>query len=88
MAGANRQFLVRKAGGRPQVVPEGCTNLDFIGQYAEVPDDVVFTVGYSVRTAWTAVATLLNLDRQPPPVYKGDHDPKALVDALHTMHRR
>lgn len=82
------QFLVRKAGDRPQVVPAGSTNLAFIGQYAEVPDDVVFTVEYSVRTAWTAVAGLLKLDKQPPPVYKGGHDPKVLVDALHTMHRR
>lgn len=82
------QFLVRKAGDRPEVVPEGSTNLAFIGQYAEVPDDVVFTVEYSVRTAWTAVARLLHLDRQPPPVYKGGHSPKVLLEALHTMHRR
>lgn len=82
------QFLVRKAGDRPQVVPEGSTNLAFIGQYAEVPDDVVFTVEYSVRTAWTAVAQLLRLDRQPPPVYKGQYDPKILVEALETLHRR
>ncbi|MEU9031156.1 oleate hydratase [Streptomyces sp. NPDC048383] len=81
------QFLVRKAGDRPQVVPEGSTNLAFIGQYAEVPDDVVFTVEYSVRTAWTAVARLLDLDKQPPPVYQGRHDPKVLVEALATMHR-
>ena len=82
------QFLVRAAGDRPQVVPEGSTNLAFIGQYAEVPDDVVFTVEYSVRTAWTAVAALLKLDRQPPPVHKGQHDPKVLVEALQTLHRR
>jgi oleate hydratase len=82
------QFLVRKAGDRPDVVPPTSTNLAFIGQYAEVPDDVVFTVEYSVRTAWTGVATLLKLDRQPPPVYKGQHDPKVLIDALQTLHRR
>ncbi|MCM2430603.1 oleate hydratase [Streptomyces sp. RKAG337] len=81
------QFLVRQAGDRPQVVPAGSTNLAFIGQYAEVPDDVVFTVEYSVRTAWTAVAGLLGLDKQPPPVYKGGHDPKILVEALETLHR-
>lgn len=82
------QFLVRKAGDRPPVVPENSTNLAFIGQYAEVPDDVVFTVEYSVRTAWTAVAQLLGLDRQPPAVFKGAHDPKVLVEALQTLHRR
>ncbi|MDH6115478.1 myosin-crossreactive antigen [Kitasatospora sp. MAP12-15] len=68
--------------------PAEASALAFIGQFAEVPDDVVFTVEYSVRTAWTAVAQLLKLDRQPPPVYKGQHDPRVLVHALQTMHRR
>ena len=54
---------------------------------AEVPDDVVFTVEYSVRTAQQAVATLLGLGTGPKPVYKGQHDPKVLIDALHTLHR-
>lgn len=81
------QFLVRSAGDRPDVVPAGSTNLAFIGQYAEVPDDVVFTVEYSVRTAQTAVAGLLGLGTGPKPVYKGGHDPKVLVEALHTLHR-
>nr|WSW48626.1 hypothetical protein OG296_34085 [Streptomyces sp. NBC_01001] len=53
-----------------------------------VTDLALFTVEYSVRTAWTAVATLLGLDRQPPPVYKGQHGPKVLVEALETLHRR
>jgi oleate hydratase len=82
------QFLVRSHGDRPDVVPAGSTNLAFIGQYAEVPDDVVFTVEYSVRTAQTAVAALLGLDTGPKPVYKGQHDPKVLIEALQTLHRR
>jgi oleate hydratase len=82
------QFLARRRADRPQVVPEGSVNLAFIGQFAEVPDDVVFTVEYSVRTAWTAVAQLLNLDNRPPAVYKGHHDPHVLAAALETMHRR
>ncbi|MEV0537963.1 oleate hydratase [Kitasatospora sp. NPDC050463] len=82
------QFLVRKHGDRPRVVPKGSTNLAFIGQFAEVPDDVVFTVEYSVRTAWTAVAELLGLEKQPPAVYKGQHDPHVLAQALETMHRK
>ncbi|MFE9023961.1 oleate hydratase [Streptomyces sp. NPDC007808] len=69
-------------------MPEGSVNLAFIGQFAEVPDDVVFTVEYSVRTAWTAVAELLGLGRRPPGVYKGHHDPHGLVEALEAMHRR
>ncbi|MFJ6551876.1 oleate hydratase [Streptomyces luteogriseus] len=82
------QFLARRRDDRPKVVPEGSVNLAFIGQFAEVPDDVVFTVEYSVRTAWTAVARLLRLDKQPPPVYKGHHDPHVLAAALESMHRR
>ena len=82
------QFLARRRDDRPRVVPDGSVNLAFIGQFAEVPDDVVFTVEYSVRTAWTAVAELLKLDTHPPEVYKGHHDPRVLAEALETMHRR
>ncbi|MDX2523606.1 MULTISPECIES: oleate hydratase [Streptomyces] len=81
------QFLARRRDDRPHVVPKGSVNLAFIGQFAEVPDDVVFTVEYSVRTAWTAVAELLKLDKQPPAVYKGHHDPHVLAAALESMHR-
>ncbi|MEV5491044.1 oleate hydratase [Streptomyces bobili] len=65
------QFLARRRHDRPKAVPDGSVNLAFIGRFAEVPDDVVFTVEYSVRTAWTAVAQLLDLPEQPPAVYKG-----------------
>ncbi|KOU58104.1 oleate hydratase [Streptomyces sp. MMG1533] len=82
------QFLARRHGDRPLVVPRRSVNLAFIGQFAEVPDDVVFTVEYSVRTAWTAVAELLGLDRRPPGVYKGQRDPHVLREALETMRRR
>ncbi|WP_405876926.1 oleate hydratase [Streptomyces sp. NBC_01136] len=82
------QFLVRRGDDRPKVVPEGSVNLAFIGQFADVPDDVVFTVEYSVRTAWTAVAQLLKLDKRPPEVYHGHHDPHVLASALETMHRQ
>lgn len=82
------QFLARRRDDRPEVVPRGSVNLAFIGQFAEVPDDVTFTVEYSVRTAWTAVSRLLGLRKQPPPVHKGHHDPHVLAAALQTMHRR
>ena len=82
------QFLVRKGADRPAVTPAGSTNLAFIGQFAEVPEDVVFTVEYSVRTAWAAVAALLKLKKGPPPVYHGQYDPRVLVHALETMHRK
>lgn len=81
------QFLVRKGGDRPDVVPEGSTNLAFLGQFSELPDDVVFTVEYSVRSAQVAVYTLLKLDKKPSPLYKGQYDPQVLFDALKTLHR-
>ena len=65
------QFMMRTGKDRPKVIPDGSTNLAFTGQYAEQPDDVVFTVEYLVRCAMTAVYTLLKLDKKPPAVYKG-----------------
>ena len=79
------QFLVRKRGDRPNVVPKGSTNFAFLGQFAEVPDDTVFTVEYSVRTAQTAVFRLLELDRQPCEFYHGSHDLRVLWNALKAM---
>jgi oleate hydratase len=81
------QFLVRKHGDRPEVVPKLSKNLAFIGQFAELPDDVVFTVEYSVRSAQIAVYSLLKLDKKPSPFYKGQYDPRLLWEALKTLHR-
>jgi len=53
------QFLKRKVSDRPDVVPEGSTNLALTGQFVEVPDDCVFTMEYSVRSAQMAVSKLL-----------------------------
>lgn len=73
-------LLLRRSGDRPRVVPKGSANFAFIGEFAEIPDEVIFTTEYAVRTARTAVAALLNLD-PPPPVYKGQLDPKVLIEA-------
>lgn len=48
--------------------------------------DVVFTVEYSIRSAQTAVYTLLGLNRTPPPVYKGQFNPRILLNAFLTLH--
>jgi oleate hydratase len=82
------QFLRRNKGDRPQVVPERSKNLAYIGQFCELPDDVVFSVEYSIRSAQTAVYSLLGLNRRPPPVYKGQHDPRVLLKAFLTLHDR
>jgi len=80
------QFLRRERGDRPKVVPEGSINLAFIGQFCEIPDDVVFTVEYSVRSAQTAVYSLLGLNREPSAVYKGQYDLRVLYRAFMTLH--
>lgn len=68
------QFSPRKISDRPRVVPEGCTNLAFLGQFVEVPDDVVFTVETSVRTALNAVYELTKLDKEPVEVLPSQYD--------------
>ena len=80
------QFLPREKGDRPPVLPEGSNNLAFIGQFCEVPDDVVFTVEYSIRSAQLAVYGLLDLQLKPPGVYKGKFDPRVLLKAFRALH--
>jgi oleate hydratase len=50
------QFLTRGSGDRPEITPKGSTNLAFTGQSVEIPQDVVFAVGCSVRSAMGNVA--------------------------------
>jgi len=80
------QFLRRESGDRPQAVPEGWANLAFVGQFCELPEDVVFTVEYSIRSAQVAVYALLGLQREPPPVYQGKYDPRVLYRAFMALH--
>ncbi|MEK3902206.1 MULTISPECIES: oleate hydratase [unclassified Paenibacillus] len=78
------QFMPRVLGDRPQVVPQGSLNLAFLGQFAEVPDDCVFTVEYSVRSAMMAVYNLLALDKEVIPVHPSKYDVRVLLTALRT----
>jgi oleate hydratase len=80
------QFLRRSPGDRPEVLPDRSKNLAFIGQFCEMPEDVVFTVEYSVRSAQTAVYGLLGHNKTPPAVYKGAHNPKVLAEAYRALH--
>jgi len=80
------QFLRREKGDRPQVIPTGSKHLAFIGQFCELPDDVVFTVEYSIRSAQAAVYALLGLTREPPAVYKGKFDPRVVYKAFMALH--
>ena len=78
------QFMPRRAGDRPEVVPGGARNFACMGQYCELPQDVVFTVEYSVRSAMAAVHRLAG-GRPPPPVRRTDRDPVALINAFRTI---
>jgi oleate hydratase len=76
------QFMPRSPGDRPPVVPPGTSNLAFVGQYCEIPDNVVYTVEYSVHGAALAVATLLGVPDMVPKAYQGLDHPNALVGAI------
>jgi oleate hydratase len=79
------QFMPRLAGDRPQVRPVGTANFAFLGQYCEIPDDVVFTVEYSVRSAQTAVYSVLGIDKAPSRLYKGEYDPTVLFSVAKAL---
>ena len=79
------QFLTRSIGDRPLVVPKVSKNLAFIGQFAEVPLDVSFTVEYAVRTAQTAVYQLLDLKREPLAMYQSGQSASILVKAIKSL---
>lgn len=78
-------FMPRRAGDRPEVIPDGCVNLGLLGQFVETPDDCVFTTEGSARTAMMAVYGLLDLDRDVPPIWPAQYDVRALLAAAKTM---
>lgn len=76
-------FLPRRAGDRPDVVPEHAVNFGFLGQFAESsPRDVIFTVEYSIRTAMEAVYTLLDIERGVPEPWGSQYDIRALLNSM------
>ena len=79
------QFQPRVPGDRPAVIPEGAANFAFLGQFCELPDDTVFTVEYSVRTAQRAVYLLLNLALPETPLYRGTSDPLVMARSGWTL---
>lgn len=76
------QFMPRARGDRPPVLPPGTVRFAVVGQYCEIPDDVVYTVEYSVHGARRAVTALCGLKDERPPTYRGLEHPNALVEAL------
>ncbi len=80
-------FQPHARADRPPVVPAGSTNLAMIGQFVEIPRDMVFTEEYSVRSARQAVYTLLHIDRRVEPVTPYNKRPHVLAKAVHTAYR-
>lgn len=73
-------FMPRTKGDRPDVIPEGCVNFAFLGQFAETPRDTIFTLEYSIRTAMVAVYTLLDIQRGVPEPYNSVYDIRDLLN--------
>jgi oleate hydratase len=78
-------FMPYAQGDRPDVLPQGATNFAFLGQFAEVPKDCVFTVEYSVRCAQTAVYGLFETGKEVIPVHDSIYRPNVLIKAIKTI---
>lgn len=74
-------FMLRAAGDRPNVVPDGAANFAFLGQFAETKRDTIFTTEYSIRTGMEAVYTLMRVDRGVPEVWGSTYDVRDLLNA-------
>lgn len=75
-------FMPRALTDRPLPVPKSSKNLAFVSQFVEIPEDVVFTVEYSVRAAQMAVYELLGIDREIPPILHHDKSLQVNFDAV------
>ena len=80
------QFQPRRPGDRPNVIPNGYENFAFVSQFVEVPDDVVFTMEYSVRAAQRAVYYLMGVDKDLTPVSKHQYSPRTMLKAFLKLH--
>lgn len=81
---ASALFSRRTPEDRPLVIPKGAANFAFLGQFVEIPEDVVFTVEYSIHGAMMAVYEFCGVDKEIPPIYHGLMDPKVGLKALGT----
>jgi oleate hydratase len=78
----NSEFMPRKVSDRPAVVPEGCANLGFLGQFVETEADSVFTVEASVRTGMEAAYKLTKLDKDVLEIYPSRYDIRYIVATM------
>lgn len=76
------QFMPRELNDRPKVIPDGCTNLAFIGQFVETPADAVFTVETSCRTGMQAAYALSGVEKKPLEVAPTFYDLRYIIGQL------
>lgn len=82
---ASALFSRRIPEDRPLVIPKGAENFAFLGQFTELPGDVVFTVEYSVHGAMHAAYQLFGVEKPIPPIYHGLMDPQVGLKALEAI---
>jgi oleate hydratase len=82
---ASSQFLPRTNFDRPPVVPDRSTNLALLGEFTEMPEDSVFMVSYSCKSAQRAVYKLLNVNKEITSVHHGTYNPLNWIKALYYM---
>ncbi|MDD4292089.1 MAG: oleate hydratase [Clostridia bacterium] len=76
------QFIPREIADRPKVIPDGCTNLAFIGQFVETPEDAVFTVETSCRTGMYAAYALSGVEKKSLEVAPTFYDLRYIIGQL------
>ncbi len=79
------QFMTRASGDRPKPVPEGCTNLGFVGQFVETRNDVIFTMETSIRSARVGVYKLLNIPKQVPDISPTQYDIRNMIKGARAL---
>jgi oleate hydratase len=78
-------FQVRRAGDRPEIVPDGSVNLGFIGEFVETPSDCSFTLDSAIRTGEDAVYTLLGVNKRAPENTDVQYDLRSIISALRAL---
>ncbi|MGN0519114.1 MAG: oleate hydratase [Candidatus Fimenecus sp.] len=76
------QFMPRDISDRPKVVPDGCKNLAFVGQFVETPEDAVFTVETSCRTGMYAAYALSGVEKKSLEVAPTFYDLRYIIGQL------
>jgi oleate hydratase len=57
-------LLPRVYGDRPNVMPQGVTNLAVIGRFVEMPEETTVSIDYGVQAAQLAVSQLMGLGEE------------------------